>query len=436
MFRPKVGVRDGSVQRLWLVVSLVVLITIAGVGLASAKTTVQLATYAMGGLQAEDWWNMLWPFMEANPDIDVAVQIYSFGEYNEKLMVQIAAGVPPDLMQVWAQYKPKYVEMGILRDITAEWESSRVARSARLYPFVIDAPKSEGRMYGVPFDFNSMVWFVNLEYLSEKGVVFPGNDWTVEDLRALARKLVDPVKQVYATYNEVARGGTHALQWTQLWTGHDWISDDRKTALVDTPANIEMLEFWNDLQNNLNATPGWPGAWALSRDFYAGGLAMQVGWLSYGAAFADRLTFDWCFAPMPKAPAGQLAFAQGHMFSIPVDAPNPEEAWRLAEWLISHEGQRVIVRELKCHPLGPYTDLWNEYFQVHTPEKRNYARDFVMRDFYGRNLIRTMDYWNTYPEVNTIMTEHLGNIFTRQAPVGNEMRNAAVRIQQILDGQS
>ena len=206
MFRPKVGVRDGSVQRLWLVVSLVVLITIAGVGLASAKTTVQLATYAMGGLQAEDWWNMLWPFMEATPDIDVAVQIYSFGEYNEKLMVQIAAGVPPDLMQVWAQYKPKYVEMGILRDITAEWESSRVARSARLYPFVIDAPKSEGRMYGVPFDFNSMVWFVNLEYLSEKGVVFPGNDWTVEDLRALARKLVDPVKQVYATYNEVARG--------------------------------------------------------------------------------------------------------------------------------------------------------------------------------------------------------------------------------------
>ena len=92
-------------------------------------------------------------------------------------MVQIAGGLSPDLMQVWAQYKPKYVEMGLLRDITPEWETSRVARSARLYLFVTDAPKSQGRMYGVPFDFNSMVWFVNLEYhLAERGVVFPGNN--------------------------------------------------------------------------------------------------------------------------------------------------------------------------------------------------------------------------------------------------------------------
>ena len=45
-----------------------------------------------------------------------------------------------------------------------------------------------------------------------------------------------------------------------------------------------------------------------------------------------------------------------------------------------------------------HTDLWNEYYQVHTPDKRNYARDFVMRDFYGRDLIRTMDYWTTYPK--------------------------------------
>lgn len=435
MFRPKASARAMPVHRLLFAVSVVTLIAVVSGGVGLAQTTVQLATYAMGGLQAEDWWNMLLPFMEANPDINVGVQIYTFGEYNEKLMVQIAGGLSPDLMQVWAQYKPKYVEMGLLRDITPEWETSRVARSARLYSFVTDAPKSQGRMYGVPFDFNSMVWFVNLEYLAERGVVFPGNNWTVEDLRSLARKLVDPVQQVYATYNEVARGGTHCLQWTQLFTGHDWISDDRKKALVDSPENIEMLEFWNDLQNNLNATPGWPGAWAASRDFYSGGFAMQVGWLSYGAGFADRLTFDWIYAPMPKAAGGQLAFAQGHMFSIPVGAPNPAEAWRLAEWLISHEGQKVIVRELKCHPMGPYTDLWNEYYQVHTPDKRNYARDFVMRDFYGRDLIRTMDYWTTYPEVNTVMSEHLANIFTRQAPVGNEMRNAAARIQQILDGQ-
>jgi multiple sugar transport system substrate-binding protein len=417
------------------VVSAVALAVIVSVGLSAAPTTIQLATYGMGGLQAEDWQNMLLPFMEANPDIQVEVQIYGFGEYNEKLMTQIAAGVAPDLMQTWAQYKPKFVEMGLLRDITPEWEKSSVAKKARLYPFVLEAPKSGGRLYGVPFDFNSMLWFANVDYLSERGVVPPGNDWTVEDLRVLARKLTDPVQRVYGSHNEVSRGGTHSLQWTQLWTGHDWVSDDRKRALVDSPENLDMLTFWSELQNDLNVTPGWPGAWAAKGDFYQGGYAMQVGWLSYAAAFADKLTFDWVYAPMPKTSASQLAFAQGHMFSIPVGSKSPAEAWRLAEWLISYEGQKVIVRELKCHPMGPYADLWNEFYQILAPDKRNYAREFVMNVFFGGNMIRTMDYWTSYPEVNTIMTEHVGNIFTRQAPIGNEMRNAAVKIQALLDGK-
>jgi hypothetical protein len=49
--------------------------------------------------------------------------------------------------------------------------------------------------------------------------------------------------------------------------------------------------------------------------------------------------------------------------------------------------------------------------------------------------VYTMDYWNSYPEANTIMTEHLKNVFSKQAPIGNEMRNAASKIQVLLDQQ-
>jgi ABC-type glycerol-3-phosphate transport system substrate-binding protein len=86
-------------------------------------------------------------------------------------------------------------------------------------------------MYGVPIDYNSLVWYVNLDHLSARGVECPSNAWNTNDLRDVARKLTDPVNRVYGTYNRVV-SGVHSLQWTQLWTGQDWVSDDRTKATV------------------------------------------------------------------------------------------------------------------------------------------------------------------------------------------------------------
>lgn len=158
---------------------------------------------------------------------------------------------------------------------------------------------------------------------------------------------------------------------------------------------------------------------------------MWMGWLTYAASVADLVNHDWAFALMPKAPAGQLSFAQGHMFSIPAAAPHPEAAWRLAEWMVSYEGQKAVVQELKCQPSGPYIELWNEFFKILGPDRSVYARDWVMKAFYGRNLVRTMSYWDSYPEANAIMKEHLANIFSKHAPIGNEMANAAARIRAL-----
>lgn len=397
----------------------------------ASLTTIQLVTY---GLTMEHWQGMTGRFMEANPDIKVEVRIFPGGEYNEKILTLIAAGTSPDLMQTWAQYKPKFIELGLLRDITSQWEKSSVIKRARLYPFALEAAKSKGRLYGVPFDYNSQIWYVNTDYLSESGVAPPDTNWTTDDLRDLARKLTNPTKGVYGTLNSIRSAGTENLQWSQIWTGNDWVSPDHQRALVDSQGYLEMLSFWADLQNSLNATPGWPGAWRHKGNFYQGGIALWQGWLSYANSMVQRgATHDWAFALMPKAPAGRSSFAQGHMFSIPVASDHPEAAWRLAEWLMGDEGQRSMVQDLERHPLGPYNDLWNTFFRMTGPEKNDYARDFVMNTFYGPNLVRTMNYWISYPEANTIMVEHLRNIFSNQAPIGNEMRNAAAKIQVLLN---
>ncbi|NLN18008.1 MAG: sugar ABC transporter substrate-binding protein [Firmicutes bacterium] len=399
----------------------------------AASTTIQFLTY---GLTLEHWQRMADRFMASNPDIEVELGVYTYGEYNEKLVTQIAGGLAPDLIQVWAQYKLKYIELGWLRDITSQWEKSSVIKQARFYSFALDAARHKGRFYGVPFDYNSQIWYVNVDHLSDSGAVLPSTDWTIDDFTELARKLTNQTKGIYGTLNMVRNAGTENLQWSQIWTGHDWVSPDHKRVLVDSPEYIEMLTFWYELQNTLNVTPGWPGYWGYKGTFYQGGVALWQGWLSYANSMIWRgAKHDWAFALMPKAPAGQDSFAQGHMFSIPVVSDQPEAAWRMAEWMMSDEGHRSMVEDLERHPIGPYSDLWSLFFRMTGPEKADYARDFVMHSFYGPNLVRTMNYWISYPEANTILAEHLRNIFANQAPIGNEMRNAAAKIQRLLDEQ-
>jgi ABC-type glycerol-3-phosphate transport system substrate-binding protein len=417
-------------------VVMVALMTVVAVGVSNgSQTTIQLATYTMGGLTMEHWQSLVNDFSQANPDIRCEVQIFPGGQYNDKIVTLIAAGNAPDLMQTWAQYKPKYIEIGLLRDITADWNASELIRRTRLYPFVLETAQRNGRLYGVPFDFNSQTWYINMDHLYESGVPRPATHWAAKDLRDLSRKLTNPLKGVYGTLNSVAGGSTQNLQWSRMWTGKDWVSADHKKALVDSPSYLEMLAFWDDLQNGLNTTPGWPGAWGHKGDYYRGGIAIWMGWLSYAAAFAETVNHDWAFALMPKAPAGQLSFAQGHMFSIPVASRRPEEAWRFVEWLISYEGQKSTVVHLKRSPSGPYNDLWNQFFSMLGPEKSAYARDWVMNVFYGPNLVYAMDYWESYPEANSIMVEHLKNVFSKHAPMGSEMQNAATKIQGLLDLQ-
>src|SRR5690554_4996561 len=112
-----------------IVAGIAVALMVIMAGLSSAsQTRIHLVTYTMGGLTIDHWRSMVGKFMEANPDIHCEVQIFSGGEYNDKILTMIAADNAPDLMQTWAQYKPKFVQMGLLRDITSQWEQSSVVR--------------------------------------------------------------------------------------------------------------------------------------------------------------------------------------------------------------------------------------------------------------------------------------------------------------------
>ncbi|HEX6970985.1 MAG TPA: sugar ABC transporter substrate-binding protein [Limnochordia bacterium] len=400
-----------------------------GAGPLFAETVIQFATY---GSTVDEWERMAAAFTRTHPGIQVGVQVYPFGEYIDKITTMVASGSPPDLFQTWAQYKSSWVEAGILRDLTPLWQRSSVLKNARIYPFMLDAASYNGRIYGVPYDYNSELWFVNLDWLSQRGLSAPRENWTVEEMREMAQKLTDPAAGVYGATNPVSAGWGQNIQWMINWTGHGWLSEDRTEVLVDDPRNVEMLQFWYDMEHNLLVTP-YPGGFPARGDFWNGGYAMWQGWLSYAFRFGETPAYDWGLALYPAAPGGgQQAFAQGHMFSIPTNAAHPDEAWQMLEWMGSYEGQRAIVRENNREPIGPYDDLWTLFFDGLPPRKAEYVRSWLLNVLYGKGYARNMTYWNTFPQMNAIMGEHLGNAFAKRVPIANAMAAAAAEMRAVL----
>ena len=64
-----------------------------------------------------------------------------------------------------------------------------------------------------------------------------------------------------------------------------------------------------------------------------------------------------------------------------------------------------------------------------------YLRDLLIGTLYGQDYIYNFEYWETWPQMQAIMNEHLRRIFTDLAPIPNGFGAAAQRLRAVLAGQ-
>lgn len=418
--------------RLWCVVTLIIAVLTTQVfaqegpeGPPRGANTIRIVTYGTH----ENLHEVAKRFMESHPEYRVEVQTYSFEEYPQKIPVMIASNSAPDIFQTWAQYKVPWIEAGLIRDMTPFW--SRFADlSDVLFPFVMETVLHDGKYWGVPHDFNSEVWILVKDRFDAAGIPIPYDDWTVEEFREYARLLTDPQGRWLGAANPVAFGWGSSWQWARNWTGQGWLSDDRTEVLVDKPEYVEMLTFFLEMVTQDESMNG--GSLAAPQDAWSGGYSMWQGWVDFSFQLAANETYEFRFATMPRGRHGQKAFAQGHMWSVPVNAPNPEGAFVFLEWLISREGQEAMVAIGKRQPLSPDPELWDLYFSQLPDSVRDHVRTFVLDVLYGRENVDIMRYWITWPEVNDIMARYLSDVFYLRESPANAMTQAAQEIRSYL----
>ena len=296
-----------------------------------------------------------------------------------------------------------------------------------MFPFVLEAAMYNNRLVGVPYDFSSRPMVINLGAFNSAGVAIPDADWTVEDLRDYAIRLTRPDEGVYGV---AALDSLGNWIWSVNSTGHGWLSDDRTEVLVRSPGYLKVLEYWLELIN-LGAAPA-RAVHRLATLFKAGMPFGRAGRTTGSICSLERPTIGPWFR-IPEEMPGIITLPMDICGASPGTLRNPEKAWKFLEWYLSPQGQRTFILEDGRQPLSSDPALWRLFFSpIDRADKQAMMYDLVIGTVYGESRVHTMQYWETWPDVDRIMTQYLNNVYRGLESPADAMERATTEIRALI----
>jgi len=248
------------------------LLAVAGAAPATAQDTTSIDMIAAEYADMAPYFDDLAArFMEANPDVEVAVQVVSWNDIYDVINTRVAAGDPPDIMNL--NYFANFAADGLL--YTAE-EIVSAETLEGIIPAFRDNSKYDGVEYAVPDLASDRLFFYNADVLEAAGVEPPA---TWSEMLTVCEAIQENVPGVfpYGLMFGPEEAQAEFIMWTggnggRVFDGENW--------LINSAENLETLEFLQTLQDNgctppsIGTTNRTDGAWPL---FAEGVVAMVNG---------------------------------------------------------------------------------------------------------------------------------------------------------------
>ena len=247
-------------------------------------------------------------FAETHPGVSVQFDVIPFGDYVQKVTLQLAGGNPPDLGWLAEASAPTFIDAGVLADV------SDALRNDPDYDFADFSEPALGlwergdAVYGVPFSTSPFIVYFNRDLFEQAGLTPPDvlaeqGAWTWETLKESAAAIADGSDAF--GFESVDGEGYGARVWHTLvpivrgYGGEAW-SDG--ACRLDSPEAVEAVQLYHDMvYEDASAVP--PGE---QGDFFTGRSGITITQLSRVSKLAEA-DFDWGLAPMPSGPAEDVA---------------------------------------------------------------------------------------------------------------------------------
>lgn len=289
-------------------------------------------------------------FEASHPDIRV---INDPGAESQRLLTQLAGGVPPDVM---ALYDPQTIRLfarnGVLEDL-GPYVRKYDLPVDRLYPALKPYIYYEGKIVGIPENCGPYVLFYNKKLFREAGVPYPKPGWTWDECLEAAKKLTQ--EKVINGRRVPVRKGLYVGNtdwWFFIWMyGGRLFSEDGKTCLMDSPEVKRGVRFWADLRLKHRVMPtsseaqsmAPTGAWGSDALlFRESKIAMMVGGRWLAIQYREQKGLEWDVTSVPHGP-NRVTLLASKAYAIPAASKNKQAAVTFIKHLLGKENQLLVA---------------------------------------------------------------------------------------------
>jgi multiple sugar transport system substrate-binding protein len=346
-------------------------------------------------------------FEEANPDVDLIIEVIDWNLGKDKLSTLVSAGNAPDLANIATLWLPEYVHLGVVEPLD---DYLKPEFRERFIPLTLHGAEYEGKLYGLPIAVSARALYYNQTLLDEAGAK-PPTTW--EELVEVARKCTHPEKGIYGFGVQGAKVETDVYWYYFLWAnGGELLSEDQPAAPArkapapsDTPvkkaldaaaervnrilsqeapatggdgrravpgaaaqpaaatmkaafndaAGVEALQFVCDLVHKEKVTEPKPTAYDrenLQEMFKAGKLAMMItGPWFWGMLEKEAPDLEYGIAPIP-AHKKQVTMAVTDNLILFQSCADKDAAWKFVEYFY-----RTDLRQKWAQTFGMLPEL-------------------------------------------------------------------------------
>lgn len=362
-------------------------------------------------------------FEAKNPGIKVSVEVTGWDEYWTKLEAAGTGGVLPDVFWMHINNFQKYAGAGLLEPVDAAVEADPDMDFANFPQGLTDLYTLDGAVYAVPKDFDTIGLWYNKTMFDAKGIPYPDETWTWDDLVTAAKTLTDEANGIY--------GFAAPLDKQQCFynfiyqNGGTILTDDKKSG-YDQQATIDAMQFYIDLIYKEKVSPSYEALTETSNTnmFESGKVAMimQGSWMVTELKNNEYTHANADIAVLPQGKT-RASIYNGLGNAVAANSPNKEAALKFLMYMGTEEAN--ILQAENGSAIPAFNNTQQPWVDFNT--------DFALGKY-----VDMLDYAVTFPTTksrakwDTVETDIMTQIFSQQISVEDGCKALAEQMNAII----
>lgn len=191
-------------------------------------------------------------FQAANPNIKVTLENVSWDLAHEKLLSWVASGETPDISVIGPKWLPELIRLDGIQPFDAYVDDAFMGN----FPTSLTEPLTiDGKIYSIPEALSTRLMYYRTDLYEKAGFSEPPKTW--DDFV----KVMQAVNAPPETYGFSVQGSGDETVWyyTYFMLGAGgYFTDAEGNWKLNSPENVEALQFLVDLVNKHKVTPPDP----------------------------------------------------------------------------------------------------------------------------------------------------------------------------------